>query len=239
MGRSFYAFRAVLGLRTSWLSREAIAGLAYLSLAASYTALHWFDPGFGSGLTLVNGGLLALSALLFLLSSTMVYKATPRPLWRGQRTVIKFNTTAIIMGAATILLCTTVTAHTLGLSMAQMMQGFGGIVAGLLILTSLLKLIYEQRFLTHLQDNELTPFKRAAILMDRVYGYIGHIRLAAALFGGILLPVALLLNTSTAGAILIAGLLFMLTLLAEITERYLFFTCAVPSKMPGTPGGRK
>lgn len=240
MGRPLYAFRAFLGLRTSWLSREAMAGLAYVNLAAIYTALHWFELNRARPLILlVTGALLIVSAALFLISSIMVYKATPRPLWRGHRTVIKFSSTAIILGAATFLLSAAVAALYFGSNMAQLMHGFGGVVAGLLISISALKIVYEQHFLAHRKDKELTPFKKAAILMDRAFGHIIQIRLVGAVFGGILLPIALILSTSAVGAVVIAGLSFILTLLAEISERYLFFTCAVPPKMPGTPTGRK
>src|SRR6185369_9976576 len=42
LGRPQYAFRAVLGLRTSWMSREILALSAFVGAAGLYAAALWF-----------------------------------------------------------------------------------------------------------------------------------------------------------------------------------------------------
>jgi Fe-S-cluster-containing dehydrogenase component/DMSO reductase anchor subunit len=239
LGRPLYAFRAFLGLKTSWLSREAMAGLAFMGLAALYTALHWFAPGQSfiplDAVETTTGLLLMVSAGLFVASSAMVYRATPRPLWRSQRTTLKFFSTAIILGASTFLFSAAVS----GLNVAHLMRDFGSVVAGLLMAASAVKLVIAYRFLAHLKDKELTSLKKSAWLMQNVFGSVTHISLVSGLMGGVLLPIALIVNTSTVGAVVIATLCFILTLTAEFSERYLFFTCAVSPKMPGAPTGKR
>ena len=44
LGRPKYAFRAVLGLRTSWMSREVVAFGAFAKSAAIYAAFMWREP---------------------------------------------------------------------------------------------------------------------------------------------------------------------------------------------------
>src|SRR5204863_8245229 len=44
LGRPKYAFRAVIGLRTSWLSREILAFGAFAGAAATYAAYVWRGP---------------------------------------------------------------------------------------------------------------------------------------------------------------------------------------------------
>jgi formate dehydrogenase iron-sulfur subunit len=44
LGRPKYAFRAVLGIRTSWMSREALAFGLFAQAAVAYAALFWAEP---------------------------------------------------------------------------------------------------------------------------------------------------------------------------------------------------
>src|SRR5262252_5640929 len=48
LGRPKYAFRAVIGLRTSWLSREILAFGAFAGAAAAYAAWVWRGPLLGA-----------------------------------------------------------------------------------------------------------------------------------------------------------------------------------------------
>ncbi|MGD8277442.1 MAG: dimethyl sulfoxide reductase anchor subunit [Gemmatimonadota bacterium] len=75
LGRSRRAWRAILGLRTSWLSREIGASGAFVLLGAATLAL----PGASRAL-----GVIALAAaLLAMLAMDAVYRAIPGPLRPG------------------------------------------------------------------------------------------------------------------------------------------------------------
>ena len=87
-GQPAKAWRAWLGWRTSWLSREAMAlsafgGIAGLALAAVWvTSLHWLIP--------VSSLLLAVIGLMALTTQTMVYADTRREFWRFASTFPRF-----------------------------------------------------------------------------------------------------------------------------------------------------
>ncbi len=51
LGRPHLAFRAVIGLGTSWLSREILAFGAFAALATAYAALTWWQPRDDAGVT--------------------------------------------------------------------------------------------------------------------------------------------------------------------------------------------
>jgi formate dehydrogenase iron-sulfur subunit len=90
LGRPFYAFRALLGLRTSWMSREILAFGAYAPLVAAFAILRMQALGTAA---------LAFGAL-GVFCSVLIYHATRRAFWSFPRTAFKFGTTAAILGLA-------------------------------------------------------------------------------------------------------------------------------------------
>jgi Fe-S-cluster-containing dehydrogenase component/DMSO reductase anchor subunit len=90
LGRPLYAFRAIVGWRHSWLSREVLAfgilsACALLQLALPQSAL--------------IGWLTMMCGLTALMCSTMIYHDTRRPFWTGLNTAGKFFGTAILFAA--------------------------------------------------------------------------------------------------------------------------------------------
>ncbi len=100
LGRPWLAFRAFLGWRTSWLSREAIAFGIYMG-AASAAALAFLFPS-----PVVLTSLLAFSTALIgviaVVCSGMIYIATQRSLWDLTRTTIEFAATTLGLGLACV-----------------------------------------------------------------------------------------------------------------------------------------
>ncbi|OIQ98043.1 anaerobic dimethyl sulfoxide reductase chain B [mine drainage metagenome] len=86
LGRPERAWRAFLGLRTSWLSREILLFGAYLPLLAA-TVL------FSSTLL---GVLAAAVGAAGVLSSVMIYAVTPRLYWRLPWTLARFGATVLV-----------------------------------------------------------------------------------------------------------------------------------------------
>jgi formate dehydrogenase iron-sulfur subunit len=93
LGRPRYCYRAVIGLRHSWLSREVLAFGAFTGLAM-VDAVWPHLPGLG--------GAVALAGLAGVACSVMVYAATRRPSWRAGRVAADFALTAAGCGAATV-----------------------------------------------------------------------------------------------------------------------------------------
>ncbi|OYV87447.1 MAG: hypothetical protein B7Z73_10075 [Planctomycetia bacterium 21-64-5] len=104
LGRPRYAFRAILGLRTSWLSREILAFGLFAAAAVVYAASTWWsNPGEASaGDTLLAFAVVGLG-LAGVFCSVMVYAVTRRAFWNVAATSAKFLLTMFILGTATAL----------------------------------------------------------------------------------------------------------------------------------------
>jgi hypothetical protein len=81
----------------------------------------------------------------------------------------------------------------------------------------------------------LTPLNKTARLLADELGFAARSRVGCAILGGMILPLMLLLNHAAGGSmgagVALIGLFFCIV--AELLERYLFFTAVAPAKMPG------
>ncbi len=97
LGRPWLAFRAFLGWRTSWLSREAIAFGLFMSAAMTATGLRLVLPQ-----QLVLNGLVtafvAATGIVAVTCTGMIYIATRRELWGHLRTGVDFGLSMIGLG---------------------------------------------------------------------------------------------------------------------------------------------
>src|SRR2546423_8119272 len=76
LGRPRYCYRAVIGLRHSWLSREVVAFGAFTALAAPYALLLWLH-----GPAPVLGAAVAVLGVVGVWCSVMIYACTRRAGW--------------------------------------------------------------------------------------------------------------------------------------------------------------
>ena len=224
LGRPQYAFRAILGMRTSWLSREIGAFSGFMAFAAGLCFWmaapllglplpHWVGSS-GVGITL--GILTALSGLGSVYTSVMVYHVTRRPCWDIRWTGSKFYLTTALLGAGMGL---GIDAATGGASLT----GWGGAVLAL----TLIKLALEwSQVRSRAESLRATarllrgPLRRSLV-----------IRCVVGLTGGVALPLGMLVVSSLAA---LAGPLAALYLLVgECLERRLFFRSMAAARMPG------
>ena len=221
LGKPTRAWRIFLGLRRSWLSREAVVFGAWFPLATLYTAvrLDWIHLAAGP-LRSVLATTTAALGVSGLCCSVMIYADTRRVFWRISSTAPRFFGSAVLLGLASAL-CTPGAPRTLGFALA---------------LTSLAKLLLESAALAPLNGDrdEPTPARKTALLLAGPLRSANEIRVAAAVFGGILVP--LMLATSSA-PVALAWLALAGTLAGELAERYLFFCAVDAPKMPGLPAG--
>jgi Fe-S-cluster-containing dehydrogenase component/DMSO reductase anchor subunit len=250
LGRPRYAFRAFLGLRTSWFSREILAFPLFAALGAAYAA-SFFLPGLPPSTTSALGYAGAAAGALFVLCSVMVYAATRRPHWRGSLTGFKFALTAVSLGAATALLISLAAsaagATAPGATAPFVATGAHRALSFLLIGAAGLKLASEALALLHLRDRHHTVPKRIAILMTGELGRHTLARFACGAVGGLALPaiaLAVIGGAAAAGSpaplarlVVIAAGSFALCLAGELLERFLFFAAAPASRMPGGVAG--
>jgi formate dehydrogenase iron-sulfur subunit len=216
LGKPLKAWRAFLGWRKSWFSREVIVFGGYVPLAMAAAAAFWFAPlaPFQKLLSVTA----AATGLLGVVCSAMIYVDTQREFWRASQSFGKFFGTTLLLGAVMALVTTN--------------YARGPLIALLLAATTG-KLAIEQRIFRELVDVDtltLTSLNKTARLLTDELGLAARGRVLCGIFGGIILP--LLLMTKEAGAGLAVGAVG-LCIVGELLERYLFFTAVAPAKMPG------
>ena len=225
LGRPQYAFRALLGLGHSWLSREILA-FGIFSAAATTSTL-WFIFSAGEypflGKALASGA--ALFGLLGVYTSAMVYHVTRRPSWRLRWTGGKFFMTTAVLGTA------------LGFTSSALFDSPGWMAwSGAVIVTTLAKLHFEYRQLMLCPRGEeppVDPEKRSVWLMRHTLHGLTSFRFVLGLSGGMILPASALLSPNSLTVMALGSLALLLA--GEFTERLLFFKSMTAARMPGNP----
>jgi len=243
LGRPMYAFRAVIGLRHSWLSREIVTFGAFAKLAMAYAAVVWLFPE-QRGWHLMLGGAVAATGLAGVFCSVMIYHVTRRALWHFTSTATRFLLTGAVLGVPTVLATSLVTAAAHDdLAVDEVMAGWGYWLCGALMFAAGLKLAYEGGIFLHLRDHRHAPLRRTAELMlHRLTGSTLR-RFLFGILGGVVAPGVLLLASLGQAAdaagpspvfmAIVSVLTLGLCLTAELHERFLFFSAVVSARQPG------
>jgi formate dehydrogenase iron-sulfur subunit len=230
LGRPLYAFRAVLGFRRSWLSREAVAFGAFAGLAAVHAAVSWLAGSAPRWLALAVTGV----GLAGVGCSVMVYVATKRDGWRGDHVAIKFGLGTALLGLVATAAATAIGAVVASPPMAALASELSRGLAEALVVCAGLKLSYEAVLLAHIGDRRHGALKRSAALMLGALRRWTIARFVAGIVGGIGLPLIL---TAGVGSPLeraaVATVAVVACLIGELIERHLFFVASSSPRMPG------
>jgi Fe-S-cluster-containing dehydrogenase component/DMSO reductase anchor subunit len=227
LGQPRRAWRIFLGLRKSWLSREAVIFGMWFPLATLYTVvrLDWiqalssstgfFAPG---PLRSVLATVTALLGITGLFCSVMIYADTHRVFWRFAHTASRFFGSAVILGLASAMVAPG----------APRWLGFA------LALVTIGKLLFEARALDPLNGDRdtITPARQTALLLAGPLRSANELRVGVGVIGGVVTPLMLAMSSAPA---VFAWPVLALSLLGELIERYLFFRAVDAPKMPGVP----
>lgn len=238
LGKPLRAWRVFLGLKTSWLSREAVVLGKFFGTLAIATGLTWMPvfadripesvlawiPDWAGGATLSAAVLLGLVGLS---SSAMIYVATQRLLWRPHRTFMRFFGTTLIGGAL-------LAAITLTIGEAPTITIGSMLVIAMIALT--VKLDWEFRIhLGRRRVNDEGHDARSRILVHRHLAKTRDLRLRSAVIGSILaactIPASMMLPLPWTVAL--ATTAAVAVTCGEICERLLYFSSVVYDRMPG------
>lgn len=233
LGRPRYAYRAVIGLRHSWLSREivafgAFAGLAAVQAGAVLGGLS--HPILERVLPLVVGA----TGVTGVLCSVLIYAVTGRRWWRARTTGIRFGLTTVAGGLSMVLTSTTVAAWLSGAETIPVAAA----LAGALALTTVLKLAVEASILRHVRGPATSELARTARLLIGPLAPSTWWRVGLGLPGGVVIP-ALAVHLSVGGTgglaapALLSGAGLILLCAGELVERWQFFTAVSARRMPG------
>ena len=243
LGQPMKAWRAFLGLRRSWLSREIVTFGIFLPLAAR--SLIQVEATRGAGLPAAWTCLVALVGLIGVGCSGMIYHETRRAFWRGPRSMGRFLLTTTVLGTAG---AWSLLAFTGGSARAGL--------PWILIALTTWKLALDLRLLrlADTAEAELTwprpeqadswSLTQTACRLRGTLGPAQRARFACAWVGGILLPGLALLGAKPGAAfgaseVTLPLAAMTLCLAGEILERWLFFRAVVPARMPGGLGNTR
>jgi DMSO reductase anchor subunit len=218
LGRPLYAYRALIGLRHSWLSREVAAFGAFAAAALLGTAAPWLPFDVPKQVLTALAGAAAVTGLVGVACSVMVYHAVRRPFWHASQGGPKFLGTAAVLGLAAALASGSAAV---------------GVLVPALIASALAKLAFETSILTHLGDPRRSMLRRSAMLLVGPLRRATAARLLLGLAGGVTLPLAVGLSGGGWPGTALAAAALAVTAAGELAERSLFFTAVVRPKMPG------
>jgi len=236
LGRPLGAWRAFLGLRTSWMSREIFAFGIFAAPAAAFAgaALWNIGAGFVPKLRLVENFVnpahfavpLAMVTAVFGLAgvfcSVMIYVDTHRVFWRRELTFVNFYGTTVLLGSAGIAVALAWTG-----SLSACAQIFTTVA---MIFRIILFARESQNFRRALQ-NTAEPDHRSALTIRNLCRPL--LKANGILFASSML--AGLLAFSNHRAAIPTTLFLLLTLGSQVIERYFFFTAVIAHRMPGSP----
>jgi DMSO reductase anchor subunit len=205
LGRPIYAFRALKGLRRSWLSREVLTLSLFAGAAAAFAGMLFLDlPGRG-----MAGLSTALAGIAGVTSSARIYVVRARPAWFSGYTLAEFFATAILLGPLFV--------QMLDGGVPSWVRIAGVLGASIQVIAQLLKFLWLSR-------SEVFELRASSLLLSGRLQNLFLTRLAMLAVAGVLLPLV-----ATRGWMIAAA--FAVALAGEWLGRYLFFVSVVPKNI--------
>ncbi|MEO7319489.1 MAG: DmsC/YnfH family molybdoenzyme membrane anchor subunit, partial [Chthoniobacteraceae bacterium] len=219
LGRPLGAWRAFLGLRTSWMSREIFAFGAFAGAASGFVASSvWAPIAF---LAAPFAHLATVLAIVGVACSAMIYIDTRRAFWRNDLTFTKFFGTALLLGSAGA-----------GALLAWFAPGEAArafAIAATVIRTALFGWEFSQfQHALADQSNPTHASARTVWQLLRPLVFARGILFAASTASGLFA-----IGTSGTLSAVVATLSFALTMGSQLIERVIFFTAVIAPRMPG------
>ncbi len=210
LGRPIYAFRALKGLRRSWLSREVLTLSLFAGTASAFAGMLMFNvPGRSAmGLCTVLAGLAGVT------SSARIYVVRARPAWFSAYTLVEFYATAVLLGPLFVQI---LLVQILGGAIPSWVRLAAVAGASTQFLTQLLKFLWLSR-------SEVFELRASSLLLSGQLQNLFLTRLAILAVGDVLLPLVAARGWMIAVA-------FALALAGEWLGRYLFFVSVVPKSI--------
>jgi len=225
LGRPILALTAMKNIRTSWLSREALALGVFTGLMSAIVAVYFFE--LNAGLRLALEALTLAVGIYGIYAQSMIYRIRARPSWDRVTTNLKFFGVAYI-GAFLLAFLSSM------LSISDVVVPLIGL--GMLGAVAQLFFTYEDiRTLGSTTQNEY-QLKRSERLLNENFKNVKTLRYITLILGGVVLPLLALVFAGSGsfgyGAIVLL-LTLVVTFASEISDRFLFYTTVVPLGMAG------
>ncbi len=225
LGRPAKAMMAMKNIKSSWLSREALALGIFTGLMTANAALYFF--GAPSFLIFFTEALTLAAGVYGIYAQGMIYRVTARPSWNRATTLMKFFGVAY-----TGIFLLAVAALALGYHHAVTPM----IAMGLLIALAQGFFTFEDWRNLDKPGTYSEQLQRTKRLYREYFLRHKRVRIAAYLAGAIILPLLAMVTVSIGayGVALVLMVLAWLTATAsELTDRFLFYVTSVPLQMAG------
>ena len=216
LGQPLKAWRAFMGWRKSWLSREIITfGLfAAAGTAATLAGLAGTNPWLSPALTAT-----AMLGAVAVFTSVMVYADTQRPFWAAALTARRFGGTSVMLGAA----------------LAGVVWSWCGQAAAATAVSAAAALrwttwLTEERAIRQALRDAGSTWHRPARILTALHRRERRQERWLLFAGGVALPTLAWLGSLRPAA---ATAMFLTMMAGEILSRRSFFTAADGPRMPG------
>lgn len=211
LGRPIYAWRALKGLRRSWLSREVLTLSLFAGAANAFAAMLMFNlHGRGTA-----GFCTVLAGLAGVTCSARIYIVRARPGWFSGYTLAEFFSTALFLGPLFVL---TLLAHTLPGPAPSWIRWAAMTGASAQMIVQALKFLWLSR-------SETFELRASSLLLSGRLRNLFLIRL------GVLVVVAAILSRAGATDTWLITAALAASLAGEFLGRYLFFVSVVPKNI--------
>lgn len=210
LGRPIHAWKAMRGLRRSWLSREVLTLSLFAGAAGAFAGMLFFGlPGKNAA-----GFATALAGLAGITCSARIYIVRARPAWFSGYTVAEFFSTGLLLGPAFV--------HVLipGVPAAVLLASVVGGAAQLIVQSG--------KFLW-LSQSDVFELRSSSVLLAGRLRALFVTRLLILIVAGIVIP-GVVITMPAASPWLMRGA-FAAALAGEMLGRYLFFVSVVPKNI--------
>jgi len=223
LGRPFLALTAMKNIKTSWLSREALALGVFTALMSIVVAFYFLE--FSKTVRLLLETVTLLVGVYGIYAQSMIYRIKARPAWNRATTNAKFFGVAYV-----------------GFFLLAFISSFSSLREAIIPLTTLgmlgalaqLFFSYEDIRTLDEKENEY-QLQRTKRLLNENFKNIKIVRFITLILGGILLPLIVLVFMSSSDITVstLLGLSLIMAFSSEISDRFLFYTTVVPLGMAG------
>lgn len=215
LGRPIHAWKALRGLRRSWLSREVLALSAFAGAAGIFAGILFFGlPG-----RFEAGAATALAGLAGVTCSARIYIVRARPAWFSGYTIAEFYSTALLLGPAFV---------------CALDPQAPSAVAIVWTVGAAAQLIVQSGKYLWLSQSETFELRCSSLLLAGRLRSLFVTRLVILIAAGIVAPMTAASPAVVRGA-------FVCALAGELLGRYLFFVSVVPKNIAAafTSSGRR
>ncbi|MGZ8546656.1 MAG: DmsC/YnfH family molybdoenzyme membrane anchor subunit [Sulfuricurvum sp.] len=223
LGRPLKALSAMKNLRTSWLSREAAALGLFTGMMSINVALYYF--AIAAPIRLAFELLTMGVGIYGIYAQAMIYRIPARPSWDRISTNQKFFTTAfsgLFLVALALLIIGEVDSLMPLLSSAMIVAVIHG--------------FFTFGAYSELKTSPMPQLEKTLRLYRERFSVIHRIRVATFITGALLLPLLstlFIVSGLTTASIVTLAIGFVLLVIGELCDRFLFYTTTVPLQMAG------